>query len=212
MSKVDNLLSVMKEHVAEWCCATCASNSGQPAATFREAKKRGYKFEEVSPNRWGKEILCPVCGVMRTHYKLLSIEPEFAESKRYGITLAARKKIIELFQNRDAITGASISSVAEIDHKTPWTRREQDIDASKASDEEIFQYFQLLTREHNLLKDRMCAKCKKTNIRPPFLEIEYWNAGNENYVGTCEGCGWYDAKKWRQAVAAILKEEGSKPF
>ncbi len=194
----------MKAHVGEWCCAVCSSNSGQPAATFREVKKMGYKFEETSPGRWGKNMYCPKCGVERTHYKLLSVEPEFDVRQRLSITGKAREKIIGVFDNRDAITSASITSVAEIDHKTPWTRLDADIDTSNLSNEEIRENFQLLTREHNLLKDRMCSKCKETGIRQPFLEIAYWYAGDERYLGTCEGCGWYDAKKWREVVNETL--------
>ncbi len=205
MSKVDNMLSFMSAKIGEWCCSVCSSRSNQPASTFRELKKRGYKFEEVSPNRWGKEMQCSVCGMKRTHYKLLSPVPDFPEHKRYGFTIAERKRIVDIFENRDAITGASISSVAEIDHKEPWTRMDADIDVSKLSDEEVKQNFQLLTREHNLLKDRMCDKCKKTGKRPPFLEIEYWYAGDEHYRNTCEGCGWYDTKQWRRAVNEVLK-------
>ncbi len=206
MSKVDDMLSAMQAHIGEWCCATCYSNSSQPAATFRELKKLGYRFEELSPNRWGKYLYCPRCHAGRTHYKLLSPEPEFSVRSRYVIPPQTRKRIVELFDNRDAITGATITSVAEIDHKTPWTRLEKDFDTSTLSDDGIREHFQLLTREHNLLKDRMCAKCKETNCRPPFLEIAYWYAGDEHYLGTCEGCGWYDSKRWREAVKEMLCE------
>lgn len=195
----------MSARISKWCCSVCSSGSNQPAATFRELKNRGYNFEEISPNRWGKTMFCPVCGMNRTHYRLLSPNPSFSEHKRYGFSNAEHKRIVDLFDNRDAITGASISSRAEIDHKKPWTRLEADIDVSKLSDEQVKKAFQLLTREHNLLKDRMCDKCKKTGKRPPFLEIEYWYAGNEQYCGTCEGCGWFDSKLWRQAVNKILK-------
>ncbi len=198
------MLSMMKANVGQWCCGYCSSNSNQPAATFRELKKRGYIFDEHTPGRWGKEMYCPTCGTNRTHYRLLSAEIENKEKKRYGFTKAVSDRIKRLFDNRDAITGASISSVAEIDHKMPWTRLESDIDTSAISDDEIKSNFQLLTREHNLLKDRMCGRCKETGIRPPFLEIAFWYSGDEQYTGTCEGCGWYDARKWRQTVNDMI--------
>ncbi len=198
------MLSAMKANVGKWCCGYCNSDSNQPAATFRELKKLGYRFEEVSPNRWGKVMFCSKCHTNRTHYKLLSTEPEFVEKRRFGFSPAVRKRIVELLGNRDAITGATISSVAEIDHKIPWTRLKRDIDTLHIIDEEIERNFQLLTREHNLLKDRMCSKCKETGIRPPFLEIAFWYAGDERYTNTCEGCGWHDARKWRQIVNEII--------
>ncbi len=204
MSKSDDLLKVLKENVGHWTCAYCGSNSNQPAATFREIKKLGYKFEEVSPQRWGKTMYCPKCGTERTHYKLLSLEPVYDKKQRINIPDRVRKKILGLFDLKDAFTGAGISSTPEIDHKEPWTRMDQDIDASTLSDEELKAHFQLLTREHNLLKDRACSKCKETNLRTPFLEIPYWYEGDCHYMGTCEGCGWYDGKKWREDLTKFI--------
>ena len=204
MSKSDDLLNFLLKNVGEWSCSVCGSGSNQPAATFRTVKNMGYQFEEVSPNRWGKMMYCKVCGTDRTHYKLLSPKPEFVEQKRLGIDPKSRKKIIDLLGGRDAFSGASIASTPEIDHKIPWTRLDEDFDVRDMSDSEIKKAFQLLTREHNLLKDRMCDKCKKTCIRPPFFGISFWYSGNQNYSGTCEGCGWYDGVKWRQVVNEIL--------
>ncbi len=207
MSKVDIFLDECKKHVGEWVCSLHSTDgSNQPAAIFREAKKLGYQFEEVAPNRWGQKMYCEECGLATTHYKLLNIEPVFAIQERIPIDAKTRKRILQLFDERDAFTGAAISSVAEIDHKVPWTRLDEDIDAKKLTNEEIVQHFQLLTREHNLLKDRACDKCKTTNIRPPFLEISYWYSGTEEYQGTCEGCGWYDTKKWRSEINKLIKK------
>lgn len=173
MSKTDDLLRACIANLGKWTCAYCGSGSGQPAATFRELKKLGYKFEEVSPNRWAKEDFCPRCGDYRTHYKLLSATPEFVEKPRVSINGKTRERILLLFDRRDAFTGASITSVPEIDHKMPWTRMEQDIDASTLTNTQIRQHFQLLTREHNLLKDRACGSCKNTNKRPPLFDIPF---------------------------------------
>ena len=107
----------------------------------------------------------------------------------------------------DAFSGASISSTPEIDHKIPWTRLDNDIDASTLSDREIKQHFQLLTREHNLLKDRMCGHCKNDNIRPPFFGIHFWYEGDEHYNDSCEGCGWHDGAKWKEELNKILQED-----
>ena len=201
MSKVDNFLCVLKEHVGEWCCSMCGSGSGQPAATFREIKKLGYQFEEVAPNRWAKSMFCSKCGEVRMHYKLLSSEPKFTVKPRLTIRPKDRDRTLKLFDRRDAFTGASISSVPEIDHKVPWTRLDQDIDMASLTLEQIDASFQLLTREHNLLKDRMCAHCKVNNIRPPFLGIPFWYEGDEHYRNSCVGCGWYDGRKWREEIS-----------
>lgn len=207
MSKSDDLLKFLLQNVGEWSCSVCGSGSNQPAATFRTVKNQGYKFEEVSPNRWGKMMYCKKCGTERTHYKLLSATPEFVEQKRLGIDKNSRKRILELLGLRDAFTGASIASTPEIDHKVPWTRLEEDYDVTKMTDSQIKDAFQILTREHNLLKDRMCDKCKKNNIRPPFLGMAFWYEGNHDYCGSCVGCGWYDGKKWRECANQILSKK-----
>ena len=206
MSKADELLSFFKQHIGKLACAYCGVGSNQTAAIFREVKNRGYSFEESMPNRWGKSMYCDKCNTYTTHYKLLSSDPEFIEQKRYGIDQKNRKRIITLLDGRDAFSGASIKSTPEIDHKTPWTRLEKDFDVSNMSDEEIVASFQLLTREHNLLKDRACDKCKKTNIRPPFLEVSFWYDGDSNYRGSCIGCGWYDGVRWRAEINAVLNK------
>lgn len=200
MSKADDLLVALQHNLGEWTCAFCGSNSNQSAAIFREVKNQGYVFEEVSPNRWAKSEFCPVCGEHRTHYKLLKMEPEFAAKERITIDPATRKRIITLLDRSDAFTGASIASTPEIDHKVPWTRLDKDIDARLLSDNEIKNSFQLLTREHNLLKDRMCDYCKKNNIRPPFFEIAFWYEGDCHYNNSCVGCGWHDGAAWRKAL------------
>lgn len=54
------LLGILKEHIGEWVCVDCAISSSQPAAVFREVKKLGYEFDEISKNRWGKIRVLPL--------------------------------------------------------------------------------------------------------------------------------------------------------
>lgn len=205
MSKVEDFLEECKKNLGKWTCAEHTSDSGQPAAIFREVKKMGYEFEETTVGRWAKSMFCPVCRKETTHYKLLKREPTLTKQERLVIDAKTRKRILDMFDNRDAFTGGSISSTAEIDHKVPWTRLDKDIDATVLSDKEIKDHFQLLTREHNLLKDRACSYCKLNDVRPPFLEIPFWYEGDKHYRGTCKGCGWYDGKKWREELAKRIK-------
>lgn len=196
----DKLLQAFQNNVGEWTCGYCNSGSNQPAATFRELKKRGYIFEEVSPNKWAKSIFCSVCNANRSHYKLLSVEPLAMEKPRCVITPKQRERVLSLLEVRDAFSGASITSTPEIDHKVPWSRLERDIDISLLTDDEVKTHFQLLTREHNLLKDRACQYCIKNHKRPPLFGISYWYEGDESYLGTCVGCGWYDGNMWRECL------------
>ena len=206
MSKADDFLNECKKNLGKWTCSLHTTGSNQPAAIFREVKKQGYEFEEVSTNRWATSRFCPVCGQETTHYKLLKLEPTLTKQVRLSIDKKSRDRALAVLEGRDAFTGATISSTPEIDHKVPWTRLEEDIDIRNLSDSQIKDNFQLLTREHNLLKDRMCSKCKEYNIRPPFLGIKFWYAGNEHHCGSCVGCGWYDGVAWRNAVKAIIEK------
>lgn len=202
-TKKQEMLDFYLNNIGKWGCAICsckALKSSQTAALNRELRNEGYEFEEIeeNSNQWAKKMNCVECGTTTSHYKLLSPLPNPAKNKhRINIPPKLRKHIIEIFNKRDAFTGASISSNPEVDHKIPWTRLEKDYDVKSMTDEELRNSFQLLTREHNLLKDRMCDKCKKTNIRPPFIGMSFWYEGNEKYLGTCVGCGWFDGVKWR---------------
>lgn len=206
MSKADVFLKECQSSLGEWVCSVHTTESNQPAAIFREVKRLGYEFEEVAPNRWGTAVYCPICERTTTHYKLIKLHPVYTRQDRLSVDKKTRERILRLFDNRDAFTGASISSKAEIDHKVPWTRLEFDIDARLLTDAEIRTHFQLLTREHNLLKDRACSSCKISSIRPPFLSIPFWYEGDNEYRGTCIGCGWYDGERWRMEVTLTLQQ------
>lgn len=207
MSKATDLLAYFKKNVGEWACSTCGSHSGQPAAVFRALKNEGWQFEEVSPQRWAKTMDCKVCGRKTTHYKLLSLK-QGMDNSRISITPKQKKRVISMIGEADAFTGASVKSSLEIDHKVPFARLKQDagdINIDDLTDEQIAEHFQILTRDHNLLKDRACQDCVKTNKRPPFLGIKFWYEGNDQYRGSCKGCGWFDGTKWRDKVNKQLE-------
>lgn len=205
MAKQDVLLESFQKNLNKWVCRMHNSdNANQSAATFREIKKLGYSFEETGPKRWDKRLYCEVCESKTTHSKLLAMDPVYSSKPRITISNTDRARILKLLKNRDAFTGGSITSTPEIDHKIPWSRLDQDIDSSEFTDVEIKSHFQLLTGEHNLLKDRACSSCIKSNKRPPFFEINYWYEGTQNYTGSCKGCGWYDGVLWREELNKIL--------
>lgn len=201
MAKQDILLAAFKQNINTWVCRMHNSgNANQSAATFREIKKKGYLFFETAPKRWDKSIFCETCQSKTTHSMLLELDPVFSSKPRITISLTDRIRILKIFQYKDAFTGGSISSTPEIDHKIPWSRLDQDISASTMNQQEIELHFQLLTGEHNLLKDRACTSCITTGFRPAFLEIKFWYEGDSNYGGSCEGCGWYDGALWRKKL------------
>ena len=199
-------MEYFKRHVGRWACSTCGSHSGQPAATFRELKNAGWQFEEVAPQRWGMQKYCATCNRKTTHYKLTSLERCNGNS-RITMTPRQRKRIVSLLTDVDAFTGASVKSSIEIDHKVPFDRLKEksgDINVDKLTDAQVAEHFQILTRDHNLLKDRACQSCIKNAIRPPLFGIKYWYEGDSKYRGSCRGCGYFDGVEWRKRLNAKL--------
>lgn len=204
MTKKAELLKNLKKNLNKWVCVNHNVDSDQPASVFRELKNEGYKFKLHKAGQWAKRMYCKKCDRKSTHYKLISKKPKDPDKERVKMTKEVRKRIIKLLDKKDAITEASITSTPEVDHKTPWQRLEKDIDAAKLNDNELKEHFQLLTREHNTQKREKCISCVKTRIRPAFLGIPFWYKGDSKYEDTCDGCGWYDAKKWREVVKSKL--------
>jgi hypothetical protein len=206
-SKAQKLLGALQKNLGRWTCGYHNSDSNQPAAIFRELKKLGYVFEETGPKRWAKELFCEKCGLERSHYLLKFKEPQHPEKERFAIRPADRRRVLRVLGDRDAFTGASITSGLEIDHKTPWSRLKRDVDAGTLSDAGLSEHYQVLTKEHNALKDKKCGECERSGRRPPFLEISFWYEGGERYDGSCIGCGWHDGARWRQELNLKLERD-----
>lgn len=208
MNRKEHLLKMLQEHVGEWVCLTCGTeNAGQPAKYTNFLRNDGYVFEETGENRFSKQMYCEVCGKKTSHAKLLQVEQKNSYKPRLNMTPKEKARIRRILEDIDAFTEASISSNCEVDHKVPLTRLNEDIDSTKLNNDEIKEHFQLLTRDHNLLKDRACQHCLKYNERPPLFGITYWYVGDEHYNGTCEGCGWYDPSKWRDSLNQLIKKK-----
>lgn len=207
MTKKEKLFNAFKENVGEWTCSYCNTGSNQTAAIFREIKADGYKFEKTGPKRWAKQLYCPICNDRRTHYKMTSTEPEYAQKHRCPMTEKDRERVLSLIGDRDAFSNSKITSGIQIDHKKPYARLTEDLKVSNLTDEEIVESFQSLTEDHNLLKARKCDECIISGIRPlGFGDIKYWYDGDEKYRGTCVGCCWYDAVKWREELNKHIKQ------
>lgn len=203
----EKTLKAYKENIGKFYCSVCASGSGQPAKVMQNLRADGYDFEKVTKSQWKKTLYCPCCEKEQSHYKLLSAEPRVTEKHRCTITSEDRKRVYDITGGIDAFTGATISGDYEVDHKVPFTILDKDIEIKTLTDAEVIDNFQILTPDHNKLKDKRCQKCKKTNMRPPFLNIKYWYEGDENYKDTCVGCGWYDGVAWREKLNKRLEKE-----
>ena len=196
ISKEEQAIKTYCENVGKWVCAYCATGqSSQPAKVIQNLRGMGYQFEETSPGVYAKQLYCEKCGVIHTHYKLKEKEPKFNTNSRFPISQEDGLRVKKILKNIEAFTCKKTTTQVEIYHKTPIARS-HDIQISKLSDDEIKKYFQLLSSYHNSVKQNECAKCIKTIKRPPFMGNKFWQEGDENYQGTCVGCGYYDGVKW----------------
>ena len=64
--------------------------------------------------------------------------------------------------------------------------------------------FQPLLRNVNLSKRTHCKICEETKKRYDAKRLGYsagWIDGDENYLGTCYGCYWYDPRNFNNVIS-----------
>ena len=77
-----------------------------------------------------------------------------------------------------------------------------DVNAQKVDD------FQPLHHNVNTSKRTHCGVCEETNKRYDARRLGYstgWIDGDENYLGTCYGCYWYDPRNFNQIISKDFK-------
>ena len=195
----------------QWHCSECELSGSQPAAYIRDFRDEGFEF--VS-NTGGKgeydRRYCESCGEDTTHRRLKYAFPSQKPITRQEMPESFKERVRELYDHRDAFDLSSPGSTAEVDHRRPRVRWDEpeDFDYENMTDAEIKEHFQTLSGRNNLMKSRKCEQCVETGERPPFLGIEFYYEGGPEYeeeIG-CEGCGWYNPHKWRDAVTEILDQ------
>jgi hypothetical protein len=193
----------------KWHCSECELSGSQPAAYIRDFRDEGFEF--VS-NTGGKgeydRRYCDNCGEETTHRRLKYPFPSAKPITRQEMSDSFKQRVRELYDDRDAFDLSTPGGTPEVDHRRPRIRWDEpeDFDYENMSDEEIKKHFQILSGKNNLLKSRKCEQCVETGKRPPFYGIYFYYEGGEKYqedIG-CEGCGWYNPHKWRDAVNDIL--------
>ena len=195
----------------EWHCSACELPSSQPAKDIQMLRKEGFEFVQNTGQGQGDYLRCETCEATTFHRKLTYPFPTGKSITRQGMPESFKRRVRELYGHRDAFDGSSPSTTLEVDHRVPEIRwdESEDFDHASMTDDEVREHFQILTRSHNLLKSRKCESCKETGTRPPFLEVEYYYEGSEEYEASvgCVGCGWYDPQAWRAALLAELERE-----
>ncbi len=192
-----------------WHCSECELSGSQPAAYIRDFRDEGFEF--VS-NTGGKgeydRRYCESCGEETTHRRLKYAFPSAKPITRQEMPESFKQRVRELYDHRDAFDLSSPGGTAEVDHRKPRIRwdESEDFDYEEMTDDELRDHFQILSSRNNLMKSRKCERCVETGKRPPFLGIKFYYRGGPEYeddIG-CEGCGWYNPHKWRDAVTEIL--------
>jgi hypothetical protein len=145
---------------------------GQPAGHVRFLRDAGVNIPKV------KRVRCDIHNVTETKDK---IEEPYLTGNAYARATYSPKEfgiIRKTLGVRDAFTGIHTTTNLEIDHRIPVTILKQ-LDDSKEikvnvdNSEEIHSRYQLLTRENNLYKSRVCEGCVDTNTKPDkFLNIK----------------------------------------
>ena len=194
------ILAVLADR--KWHCAhELSALSSQSAKPLQLLRQKGYQFEKIG-NQWTKHLLCKSCQRSTPHRRLLANEPLARLPGRVPVSPAVRKRVLHLLRERDAIFDATVSTEPlEIDHRVPqvrWSSDEVEITV-ETPDDVIKDKFMLLTRSHNLLKDKQCRRCRDTGTRQPFLGVEFFHKGDSDYREKtgCVGCGWHNPEKWR---------------
>jgi hypothetical protein len=144
---------------------------GQPAGHIRFLRDAGINIPKV------KRVRCEVHNVTETKDK---IDQPYLTGNDYARATYSPKEfgiIRKTLGVRDAFTDIHTTTNLEIDHRIPVTRLKQ-LDGSKeakvdvSSSADIKAQYQLLTRENNQYKSRVCENCVEDDAKPSkFLGI-----------------------------------------
>lgn len=192
-----------------WHCSECELSGSQPAAYIRDFRDEGFEFvSNVGGRGEYDRRYCDTCDDETTHRKLKYAFPSAKPITRQEMPEAFKQRVRDLYDHRDAFDLSSPGGTPEVDHRRPRIRWDEpeDFDYAEMSDAEIKEHFQILSGKNNLLKSRKCEQCVETGTRPTFYGIDFYYEGSATYeedVG-CEGCGWYNPHKWRDAVNGII--------
>lgn len=193
----------------KWHCSECELFGSQPAAYIRDFRDEGFEFVSNTGGRGEYDRRhCESCGEKTTHRRLKYPFPSAKPITRQEMPNSFKKRVRELYDDRDAFDLSTPGGTPEVDHRRPRIRWDEpeDFDYESMTDAEIREHFQILSGKNNLLKSRKCEQCVETGKRPLFCGIDFYYEGSEEYeeeIG-CEGCGWYNPHKWRAAVNEAL--------
>lgn len=163
---------------------------GQPAAQIRNLRSSGLNIPKLAKS------YCEVHKVLETMDRIDSPYLTGNDYLRINHTPKDALLIRRALGERDAFTGIKVSTALEIDHRVPIGRKrvseetkENKVDANDSS--AINTRYQVLTRENNLYKSRICEKCVKENVKPAFflkIGIPESIGGGQVYIDGANDC------------------------
>jgi hypothetical protein len=179
---------------------------GQPASQIRDLRASGVNIPKQ-----------PSKGYCETHNRtdtLDMLEAPYITGNEYARAIYSSrelKSIQKLLDFRDAFTMIHTSTQLEVDHRIPVGRMmlsDQNIEGKvNVNDiEAVSGQYQLLTRENNLYKSRMCERCVDTETKPEvFLGIPVPKSmgGNQPFVegkNDCSTCPFAFPEKFRSQI------------
>ena len=202
---------VYATNVGKDTCRSCANEalravsqgSDQLAKRVQTVRQLGFQIP------MHQKMTCEVHGT-QTADRLLDVNVQKSASKlRSPYTAKEIRQMKDICGNEDAFDfDRSPSARLELDHRVPHIRSKGDEPRIDPSNEnEVRRVFMCLSASHNLAKSRACESCVKTNQRPPFLGIKYWNQGDASYTEElgCDGCGWAYPEEWRDSLNDELR-------
>jgi hypothetical protein len=131
-----------------------------------------------------------------------------------------RERIIEVLGSFDEYEAKKARKEGLLpDHKFPeirWDENTKRENIESLTADEIKRDFQLLSNQRNLQKREVCRSCYQTGQRGILHGIKFFYAGSEYWDNDipkrgdsarmgCEGCAWYDMKKWRETLNKKLE-------
>jgi hypothetical protein len=176
---------------------------GQAAGQIRDLRNAGVN---IPPS---KREMCEVHGRNDTKDILLSPYITGNHYARAIYSPAQITKIRKILDSRDAFTQIRATTNPEIDHRIPVGRRravgqnvETKVDVTNP--EEVRNAYQILTRDTNLYKSRLCERCVTEDKKPTvFLGIPIPKSigGGQPFVegkNDCTTCPFAFPEKFRE--------------
>lgn len=180
---------------------------GQVAAKIRELRGAGVNIPKV------KKVKCLVHG--QTDTKDQIVKP-YITGNAYARANYSPKEVSlmrDTLGNADNFTLIRTTTLLEIDHRVPVVRRATTTSMSEtkvdiSNPEDITNEFQMLSRDSNLYKSRMCERCVNTGIKPEVfigIPIPKSIGGGLPYsdANSCDSCPFAYPEKFRASLSHI---------